>query len=178
MTDETIRREKSGRVSFDVEARLLQELGERLVASPEVALLELVKNSSDADAPQCRVSLTTQRGRTALIIADDGRGMSEEDFRLRWMRIATNSKRESFTERYGRPTTGQKGIGRFAIRFLGAAVRLESVHADPHTGEKRLLEALFDWEKLDAEIILQDARVPYRISSVPKNYPTGTIPFK
>ena len=31
-------------IPFEVEARLLQELGERLVASPDVALLELIKN--------------------------------------------------------------------------------------------------------------------------------------
>ena len=64
-----------GSVAFEVEARLLQELGERLVASPDVALLELIKNSSDADAPECRVMLGTRFGKPTLTIADDGVGI-------------------------------------------------------------------------------------------------------
>ena len=42
-----------GTVPFQTEGRLLQELGERLVASPEVALVELIKNSYDADSKSC-----------------------------------------------------------------------------------------------------------------------------
>src|SRR5580765_4734860 len=106
-------------IPFEVEARLLQELGERLVASPDVALLELIKNSNDADAPECRVSLVARFGRANLEIADNGAGMTEKDFRTRWMRIAADSKRERQTKRFGRSVTGQKGIGRFAIRYLG-----------------------------------------------------------
>ena len=39
-----------GELSFTIESRLLRELGERLVKQPEVAIVELVKNSYDADA--------------------------------------------------------------------------------------------------------------------------------
>ncbi|GAJ18516.1 unnamed protein product, partial [marine sediment metagenome] len=37
------------KVYFQSEARLLEELGERLVASADVAVVELVKNAYDAD---------------------------------------------------------------------------------------------------------------------------------
>ena len=47
--------------SFQTQGRLLQELGERLVAKPEVALLELIKNAYDADAKECRVSSVDDR---------------------------------------------------------------------------------------------------------------------
>lgn len=161
-------------VAFDVEVRLLQELGERLVASPDVALLELVKNASDADAIRCDLAKTSKFGRTTLQISDDGSGMSEADFRERWMRIAASSKTQRLTPRYQRPVTGQKGIGRFAIRFLGAAIKLESVSSDAQTGEKRKLEAFFDWRRLDKKRHLRDAKVPYRVSVVPKSWPTGT----
>ncbi|MCW5297290.1 hypothetical protein DXT88_03795 [Herbaspirillum lusitanum] len=163
-----------GSVVFDVEARLLQELGERLVASPEVAILELVKNASDADAPECRVSLTSEKGRAALVIADNGAGMSEDDFRTRWMRIAADSKRNPTTKKYGRAVTGQKGIGRFAIRFLGAAVRLDSISVDPATGQKQKLEAIFDWRRLDRNVNLRDAKVPFRVTIAPSDSVTGT----
>ncbi|MGH9760657.1 MAG: ATP-binding protein, partial [Blastocatellia bacterium] len=59
-----------GTVPFQAEGRLLQELGERLVASPEVALVELVKNAYDADSASCEVRLT--EGGKALVIADQG----------------------------------------------------------------------------------------------------------
>ncbi len=100
--------------------------------------------------------------------------MSEADFRERWMRIAASSKTQRLTPRYQRPVTGQKGIGRFAIRFLGAAIKLESVSSDAQTGEKRKLEAFFDWRRLDKKRHLRDAKVPYRVSVVPKSWPTGT----
>src|SRR5258707_8390695 len=80
---------RSGSVAFQTEGRLLQELGERLVAAPEVALVELVKNAYDADATACQVSL--EAGGT-LTVSDDGVGMTYEQFATRWMRIATGGK--------------------------------------------------------------------------------------
>ena len=161
-------------VPFEVEARLLQELGERLVASPDVALLELIKNASDADAPECRVILSSRFGKPVLVIADDGLGMSEDDFRTRWMRIAADSKRDPLTKRFNRPVTGQKGIGRFAIRYLGGALKLESVSDDARTGERRKIEAVFDWRRLDQRASLEDARVKFGVSTVKRDHPTGT----
>ena len=67
-----------GTVSFQAEGRLLQELGERLVASPEVALVELIKNAYDADSPSCDVRL--EEGGKALVIADTGHGMTFDEF--------------------------------------------------------------------------------------------------
>ena len=54
-----------GVVSFRSEGRLLQELGLRLVASSEVALVELVKNAYDADSIDCLVRIGRNR-RSAL----------------------------------------------------------------------------------------------------------------
>jgi signal transduction histidine kinase len=170
---EPLQRIGGGSVRFEVEARLLQELGERLVTSAEVALLELIKNANDADAGECKVILDSYRGFASLRIEDDGIGMSPQDFLQRWMRIATNSKRDARTPRYGRAVTGQKGIGRFAIRYLGAAVRLTSVHADEN-GKKTVLEAVFDWRRLDKAALLSQAKVAYRISTAVDTRKTGT----
>src|ERR1035438_8178430 len=81
-----------GTIPFQAEGRLLQELGLRLVAKPEVALVELIKNAYDADSPTCVVQLEDQ-GKT-LIVADNGHGMTLEDFKSKWMRIATSNKLE------------------------------------------------------------------------------------
>ena len=80
----------SGSIAFQTEGRLLQELGERLVAKPQIALVELVKNSYDADAITCTVSLANRN--RSLIVTDDGIGMTYEHFATRWMRIATSGK--------------------------------------------------------------------------------------
>src|SRR5438094_9747405 len=103
-----------GEIAFETEGRLLEELGERLVASPEVALVELFKNAYDADSPSCDVRLGDDE--KSLIVEDKGHGMTLDDFRGKWMRIATSSKlQERRSPRYQRELTGAKGIGRFAV---------------------------------------------------------------
>src|SRR5258708_37196359 len=92
---------KEGQFSFQTEGRLLQELGERLVASPEVALVELIKNSYDADATYCEVRWDEKE--KILIVQDDGSGMTLEAFKSKWMRIATTNKLENKkSEKYER----------------------------------------------------------------------------
>src|SRR5260221_10230231 len=113
-----------GKVTFQTEGRLLQELGERLVASPEVALVELIKNAYDADSSACEVHLID--GDSTLVVQDYGIGMTLDQFKNRWMRIATSQKiGERLSPNYRRRLTGQKGIGRFAVRFLGNNLHLE-----------------------------------------------------
>jgi len=107
-----------GKIAFQAEGRLLQELGLRLVASPEVALVELIKNSYDADSPSCTVRLEDKE--ETLVVADEGHGMTLADFVTKWMRIATSSKlAQELSLKYHRRLTGAKGIGRFAVRYLG-----------------------------------------------------------
>src|ERR1700721_444916 len=118
-----------GTVAFQAQGRLLQELGLRLVASPEVALVELIKNSYDADSPSCTVRLENED--KTLVVADEGHGMTLADFSTKWMRIATTSKiAQEFSPKYHRRLTGAKGIGRFAVRYLGDRLVLQSVAYD------------------------------------------------
>ena len=139
---------ESDSIPFQAEGRLLQELGLRLVASPEVALVELIKNAYDADSPSCTVQLGQKQ--TKLVVADRGLGMTLNDFKSKWMRIATSSKTGQQTSlKFGRPLTGAKGIGRFAVRYLGDHLALKSVAFDPIYKCTTLLEAAFDWPKLD-----------------------------
>jgi len=162
-----------GSVSFETEGRLLQELGERLVASPEVALVELIKNAYDADAPSCEVRLTN-RGRE-LEVVDSGHGMTLDQFVSRWMKIATSHKLDEATSPlYGRRRTGQKGIGRFAVRFLGEQLTLVSVAWDQARRSKTRLEAKFDWPSIDKALDLRSAPIPYRLFEVERGAPTGT----
>jgi signal transduction histidine kinase len=163
----------SGSIAFQTEGRLLQELGERLVASPQIALVELVKNSYDADAKTCTVSLANRN--RSLTVADDGIGMNYDQFANRWMRIATSGKvLERVSPAYKRRLTGQKGIGRFAVRFLGKTLELSSIAYDPGRKYKTHLIASFDWTQLDQEQNLDHATIPYKLFRAEEDAETGT----
>lgn len=162
-----------GRLSFNAEARLLQELGERLVAQPEVALVELIKNSYDADSSVCEVCFSHDQA--TLSIVDDGHGMTIEEFESRWMTIATSKKAiDRVSRNYQRDLTGQKGIGRFAVRFLGASLQVISVANDPSRGCKTRLIAEFDWEQIDENTNLSDTKIPYRLYRAADDEAEGT----
>lgn len=153
---------RTGELAFSVESRLLRELGERLVRQPEVALLELVKNAYDADAGTCRVTI---RGNDGIDIADDGIGMTLEDFSNGWMRIGTGLKGKlANSRRYGRPITGEKGIGRFAVRYLGEKLHLVSTAFDRDRAAMTRLEATFDWIEFDRQEDLGSVKVPFELS--------------
>lgn len=114
--------------SFSVDSALLQELGERLVTTPHVALAELVKNSYDADATEVHVSIRESAdGAPEIEVRDNGCGMTLQQIKDFWMRIGnTHKAAELHSKRFGRPLTGNKGIGRFCVRRLGNRVKLES----------------------------------------------------
>ena len=127
-----------GTISFTIESRILRELGERLVKQPEVAIVELIKNAYDADATECSVEYAPPQ---SIVVSDDGAGMTLDRFTNGWMRIGTSAKEDiRFSNTYLRLITGEKGIGRFAVRFLGRALSLNSVAYDdrawcPHAAD-------------------------------------------
>lgn len=163
-----------GTVPFQTEGRLLQELGERLVASPQVALVELVKNAYDADSPSCEVRLVDDDD--TLRIVDHGHGMTFDEFVGKWMRIATSSKvGERVSRIYKRQLTGAKGIGRFAVRYLGEHLTLITVADDPKRKYKTRLTASFDWPEIDELSDLQEAKVDYTLERVASSEATGTV---
>lgn len=164
---------KTGVVAFRSEGRLLQELGLRLVASPEVALVELIKNAYDADSPDCQVCLS-EDGKS-LTVEDHGHGMTLNDFLEKWMQIATSSKTShQLSPRFKRPLTGAKGIGRFAVRYLGDHLTLESTAQDPDRGYLTTTKATFDWPQLDKLEDLAETEVPFELIRAPANSLAGT----
>ena len=159
-------------MAFSIESRILRELGERLVKRPEVAIVELVKNAYDADASDCTVSYDPG---VAIIVADNGDGMSLDRFSQGWMRIGTSSKEATaLSARFRRPITGEKGIGRFAVRFLGRRLRLDSIADDPGRGLRTHLVASFDWPDFDRQEDLGQVSVPYELFEADADANTGT----
>ncbi|HEX8409415.1 MAG TPA: sensor histidine kinase [Thermoanaerobaculia bacterium] len=162
----------SGTLTFSVEGRILRELGERLVKQPEVALVELIKNAYDADATSCDVVYEPPE---SILIADDGHGMTLAEFENGWMRIGTSAKAlEGRSRTYNRVITGEKGIGRFAVRFLGTELELRTVAYDPSRKMRTLLTASFDWPSFDQTEDLGDVEVPFTLRRAPSRETTGT----
>jgi signal transduction histidine kinase len=146
---------------FSVDSALLSELGEKLVETAHIALVELVKNAYDADATETTVKIIPNpnlepktRSRNPkgesrprgpeIHIVDNGSGMTFQDVKKYWMRIATTHKREmNVSPIYGRPRTGEKGIGRFSCRRLGT--RLQLVTTARVNGRLEQTQVLFDW---------------------------------
>ena len=161
-----------GTMAFSIEGRILRELGERLVKRPEVAIVELVKNAYDADASDCTVSYDPA---AAIVVTDNGDGMSLDRFSRGWMRIGTSAKESTtLSARFRRPITGEKGIGRFAVRFLGRHLRLDSIADDPNRGLRTHLVATFDWPDFDRREDLGQVSVPYELYEAGSDAPTGT----
>ncbi len=133
---------------FTVDSALLSELGEKLVETPHIALVELVKNAYDADATQVKVKIVPDppHGPDVYVI-DNGSGMTFRDVEKYWMRIATTHKTtHHISQRYGRPRTGSKGIGRFSCRRLGTRLRLLTTAA-VGGGRFEQTELMIDWTK-------------------------------
>ena len=122
-------------------ARLIKTIGEDLISSDVVAVMELVKNSYDADASIIVIKFqgtveTVQIDRktkkkilrssgASISISDDGIGMSLETIKTAWMEPATISKKqEKKSPGKSRRYTGEKGIGRFASAKLSSKLQI------------------------------------------------------
>jgi signal transduction histidine kinase len=156
---------------FEVSAALFEELGERLVSKPEIALAELVKNSYDADATNCLLKLSANE----IVVVDDGHGMTEDNFLKNWMVISSQAKGIArFSRKYGRSMAGSKGVGRFSARYLGSVVTLVTVADSDGAGNRVRLTAKFDWNKITTQGTIASVAIPYVVEEVALDVQTGT----
>lgn len=118
-------------LTFKTNARHIGQLGRELVTDFVTALVELIKNSYDADAYGVKIILENPNTpQSRLILVDIGSGMTQDDFENKWMVIGTNNKvSEPYTPK-GRKKSGQKGIGRFSVERLAEKVKIFSFPQD------------------------------------------------
>lgn len=162
---------KHGTAIFSFSAAHLEELGERLVSKPEVALAELIKNSYDADAETCEIELDNEK----IVVKDDGHGMTEDQFLKNWMVVSSQAKGlQRLSRSYRRRMAGSKGIGRFSARFLGRSVVLESTCEDPRTGVRTRLKATFNWDDFKQTHAIASVEIPYTVRVVSESAKIGT----
>lgn len=107
-------------------ARLQFLLARELIADPNVAIAEFVKNSYDAFAKEVHIEFRLDGRSTAeqtLLIIDDGDGMDLKSFQKNWMRPGFSDKAQIPVNSLGkagrRIPIGEKGLGRLAAGRLG-----------------------------------------------------------
>ena len=167
-------------LSFRPRARIIRTIGDRLISGPEAAVIELIKNSHDADASWVRVSYVPpiRAGEGLLIVEDDGHGMSLEDIERKWMEPATTDKGERRASPKGRRFLGSKGIGRFASARLGRYLELKStaqigVLAQNTPQLQTSLIPQLDWNQFEEGRYLEDVR--FRVQLLKPELFTGTV---
>lgn len=101
------------KVPFNVDAYTARLIGRENVSKLEGAVIELIKNTYDADASVCLLYYDEKLD--ALYLADNGVGMTEDIILKHWMTIGRSSKKKTYVTSSGRIQTGAKGIGRFAL---------------------------------------------------------------
>ena len=168
-----------------IDAHALVQLGEQLITDDEQALLELVKNSYDADADWARIKIDTTyvpspeqdhvpSAAVGLIeIADNGMGMDQKGIERGWLLISLSPKREqkslgARTKKHHRLPLGDKGLGRLGTMKLGKCLSVETRHSPTEEGWL----VTFQWSDIRSGTLLED--VPIRWHKVPPNGETGT----
>jgi len=158
---------------FDINAAVVFRLGEELITDVVQALVELVKNSYDADATWVKVTIATRAKNTwgrkykdasgVILVEDDGDGMTRSAIQHGWLTIANSPKRERKargkpTER-GRTPIGDKGLGRLGVQRLARNVEIVT---RPREEEGQFYVA-FSWRDFrDSESL---AKVPVVLES-------------
>lgn len=135
------------RVPFKVSARTAKLIGLENFSTEEGAVIELVKNTYDADANNCilifdlkiKIEKTVdkegneiqiekfEKENSRIFIIDNGIGMNDKIIQNQWMTIGTDNKLYEHTTELGRVKTGAKGIGRFALNRLGMLTDMTSL---------------------------------------------------
>lgn len=153
---------------FRPKARHIFTIGRDLIKDDFSALIELVKNSYDADASEVIIKFEEKNNTLLLSVTDDGEWMSESDIRSRWLVPSTDNKLEKKrTSPKGRVYQGQKWIGRYAASVLWDVLKIET------TKESKISKLLINWNDFNDHDKYLD-EIPLSISSENTKGKSGT----
>lgn len=149
--------------------RHLATIGRDLIQSQYAAIVELVKNSYDADSKDVEIifRVSEDRKKFTIIVEDHGHGMSRNVVINSWLVPSTDDKLKRRVSPKGRLMQGRKGIGRYATAILGKDLLLQTI---TKTGEKT--EVFLEWSRFEEEEYLED--VPILVETEKTNLPSGT----
>lgn len=154
-------------LKFKVSTGLKSILGQDLITSDNIAILELVKNSYDAHAT--KVLITFEKD--SIIIADNGKGMSLNDLQNKWLFVGYSAKSDgtedsSYRSKFKRNFAGAKGIGRISCDRLGSEVWLTTKSEDSNTVEVIHV----DWNKFEKSLKKEFDKIPIEHESRTEDY--------
>ncbi len=151
----------NNKIPFKVSARTAKLIGLENFSNEEGAIIELVKNTYDADAENCILIFdikytksVNEKGEetkrfnnvdSRIFIIDNGVGMTDNVISNQWMTIGTDDKLFQHLSENGRVKTGAKGIGRFALNRLGFTTDLITKSNKNEEG----LNWKVDWKDFD-----------------------------
>ena len=122
------------KMKYSISARTTILIGREGVSRADGAIIELIKNTYDADADFCYIGFEPEKDR--LYILDNGIGMTKNVIEHFWMLIGTDNKKRNYLSDRKRVKSGEKGIGRFALDRLGSRCTMYTKNAS---------EALIYW---------------------------------
>ena len=155
-------------VHFKTNVQLKSIIGKDLINDDNIAILELVKNSYDANSPKAlivfqnikenddpQLTITSKTkdknlkpftsNTSRIIIQDFGVGMDTKDIRDKWINIAYSEKK-SQKKKYNRILAGNKGVGRFSCDRLG-----EYLHLYSRKPNGKIAHLFVDWNEFEVE---------------------------
>jgi len=155
---------------FRTKARAVELLGKGQIADLPTAITELWKNGYDAYGDNLEAHLYFSGYKDVespfFVLSDDGKGMSEKDILDKWIVLGTDSKARRILPKKGPETlgkeprlpTGEKGIGRLSVAYLGSQMLMLT----KKIGQP--LQALFfDWRVLDNyNLFVEDIELPLK----------------
>lgn len=128
------------KMKYKISSRATILLGRESVSKVDGAIIELIKNTYDADASFCVVYFDVENDK--VYILDNGTGMTKDTIENDWMMIGTDNKRKKYLSNKDEIKTGEKGIGRFALDRVGSKCVMYTKHAD----SDKLVKWATDWE--------------------------------
>ncbi len=165
-------------LQFRVSAELKNILGRDLITSPDIAILELVKNSYDAHATKVEITFDDDY----IAIADNGKGMSKDDLINKWLFVAYSAKSDgtedkSYRSKFKRHYAGAKGIGRMSCDRLARYLTLTTRSVEENKTE--ILNVDWNVFEIDKQKEFDTVNIPHEtkddLTKFPLDSPTGTI---
>ncbi|HNQ67825.1 MAG TPA: sensor histidine kinase [Bacteroidales bacterium] len=170
---------------FDITPHIVKQLGEQLVSDEITALLELIKNSYDADATYVSIEINTTGQylkevlfhpdhKGFIVVEDDGFGMNEDTIMKSWLLISYSHKRQlkesKKTTPGGRTPLGDKGLGRLSTQRLADICEI-------FTNEKKDkgTHIAFNWKDFEKEIALSKVKIKAESFLPKKKYGTKLV---
>ena len=166
---------KSNKATLRFSSNILRRLGEELTPDPSKGLIELVKNSYDADAGECAIELiNTNVPGGSIIISDNGKGMGDDEIINSWLILGSSAKDTLKKTKLGRRPVGNKGLGRLSALRMGSATTLTSISSEKPTTEY-FLE--IDWNRFEDAETVDKVELEIVGKSLPKTHESGTTIF-